>query len=125
MEIGNIWFGLPLQRTTAATEAIFLLAPRVRRARLPPPRVEVQRPQRAVARAPHSASASHFEGIFRKHQVVKGRNRDTAWFSITDDDWPAIRTGFQAWLAPANMSREEQQKRTLSELISEAREQSR
>lgn len=43
-----------------------------------------------------------FEGVFRQHMVVKGRNRDTAWYAITDQDWPAVKAGFDAWLAPAN-----------------------
>jgi hypothetical protein len=63
-----------------------------------------------------------FEGIFRKHQIVKGRNRDTAWYAITNDDWPAIRMGFETWLAPGNMDREGRQLRTLGELIAEAQQ---
>src|SRR5438067_697649 len=47
-----------------------------------------------------------FEGIFRNHMVVKGRNRDTAWYAITNDEWPAIRRGFEAWLAPSNFDDE-------------------
>jgi hypothetical protein len=53
--------------------------------------------------------------------VVKGRNRDTAWYAITDDEWPAIRTGFQAWLAAENFDHSGQQKRRLGDLIREAR----
>ncbi len=62
-----------------------------------------------------------FEGVFRKHQVVKGRNRDTAWYAITDDEWPAIRRGFQTWLAPENMDDDGRQRRSLWDLIGEAR----
>ncbi len=43
-----------------------------------------------------------YEGTFRKHSVVKGRNRDTAWYAMLDDDWPTIKRGFEAWLDPAN-----------------------
>ena len=53
--------------------------------------------------------------------IVKGRNRDTAWYAITDDEWPAIRRGFEAWLGPANMDGEGRQRRALGELIDEAR----
>jgi hypothetical protein len=58
-----------------------------------------------------------FEGIFRNHLVVKGRNRDTAWFAIADDNWPAIRAGFEAWLAADNFDSDGSQKRPLGELI--------
>ena len=64
-----------------------------------------------------------FEGIFRQHMVVKGRNRDTGWYAITDADWPAIRAGFQAWLAGENFDAEGRQRRSLEALI--ARERAR
>jgi hypothetical protein len=57
-----------------------------------------------------------FEGVFRKHQIVKGHNRDTAWYAITDDEWPAIRAGFQTWLAPENFGSDGRQIRSLGEL---------
>ena len=53
--------------------------------------------------------------------VVKGRNRDTAWFAITDDEWPAVRAGFRAWLSPENQDDAGEQKRTLGGLIAAAR----
>jgi hypothetical protein len=53
--------------------------------------------------------------------VVKGHNRDTAWFAITDDEWPAVRAGFRAWLSPDNHDDGGEQKRTLGELIADAR----
>ena len=62
-----------------------------------------------------------FEGVFRNHQVVKGRNRDTAWYAITDYDWPPIRTGFASWLAPENFDQNGIQRRPLRELIAQAR----
>jgi hypothetical protein len=55
------------------------------------------------------------EGTFRQHMVIKGRNRDTARFAITDDEWPRLRTGFEAWLAPANFDAQGRQKRRLEE----------
>jgi hypothetical protein len=56
-----------------------------------------------------------FEGVFRNHQVVKGRNRDTAWFAVIDADWPTVRTGFERWLAPENFDPSGRQRRSLSE----------
>ena len=89
MEIGHIWFGVPLQRTTAATEAIYLLARHVFDD-LGYRRLEWKcNALNAASRRAAQRFGFTFEGIFRKHQVVKGRNRDTAWYSITDDDWPA------------------------------------
>jgi hypothetical protein len=54
-----------------------------------------------------------FEGVFRQHQVVKGRNRDTAWFSILDKEWPARKRAFEEWLKPENFDLEGKQIRSL------------
>lgn len=102
IEIGHIWFGTPLQRSTAATEAIFLLATYAMD-ELGYRRFEWkcnalnERSRRAAERFGFT-----FEGIFRNHMVVKGQNRDTAWYSITDYEWPAVRSGFERWLSPGN-----------------------
>ena len=61
-----------------------------------------------------------FEGVFRQHMIIKGRNRDTAWYAITDNEWPAIRRCFEDWLAPANFDPDGRQRQSLSELIREA-----
>ena len=69
-----------------------------------------------------------FEGVFRQHRVAKGRNRDTAWFSIIDGEWPGVRAGFEAWLSPGNFDASGRQRRSLSELrarLSEAASQDR
>ena len=50
-----------------------------------------------------------FEGVFRQARVYKGRSRDTAWFSIIDSEWPAVRARFEVWLAPANFDDEGRQ----------------
>ena len=121
IEIGHIWFGLALQRTTAATEAIYLLARHAfdvlgyRRLEWKCNALNVAS-RRAAERLGFT-----FEGVFRKHQVVKGRNRDTAWYAITDDEWSAIRLGYEAWLAPENFDGDAQQKQSLGELIRVAR----
>jgi RimJ/RimL family protein N-acetyltransferase len=119
IEIGHIWFGVPLQRTTAATEAIFLLA-RHAFDDLGYRRLEWKCDAlNAASRRAAERFGFGFEGVFRNHMVVKGRNRDTAWYAITDKEWPAIRTGFQAWLAPENFNDEGLQKRRLRGLIGE------
>jgi RimJ/RimL family protein N-acetyltransferase len=119
IEIGNIWFGVSLQRTTAATEAIYLLA-RHAFDDLGYRRLEWKcNALNAASRRAAERFGFRFEGIFRKHAVVKGRNRDTAWFSITDDEWPAIREGFEDWLSPENFDADGRQKRSLGESIAE------
>ncbi len=121
IEIGHIWFGVPLQRTTAATEAIYLL---LRHAFDDLGYRRLEWKCNALNAASRRAAARYgftFEGIFRKHQVVKGRNRDTVWYAITDDEWPAIREGFERWLAAANMDGDGRQRRSLRDLVAEAR----
>jgi RimJ/RimL family protein N-acetyltransferase/ketosteroid isomerase-like protein len=102
IEIGHIWFGAPLQRTPAATETIYLLA-RHAFDDLGNRRLE-WKCDAANARSRRAAErfGFTFEGVFRQHQIVKGRNRDTAWYAMLDGDWPAVRAAFEAWLAPSN-----------------------
>jgi RimJ/RimL family protein N-acetyltransferase len=122
VEIGHIWFGRPLQRTTAATEAIYLLAARAFD-ELGYRRLEWRcNALNAASRRAAERFGFRFEGVFRKHQVIKGRNRDTAWYSMTDDEWPAVRSAFQSWLAPGNFDRDGVQKQSLRGLIADARE---
>jgi RimJ/RimL family protein N-acetyltransferase len=121
IEIGHIWFGASLRHTIAATEAIYLLAAHAfddlgyRRLEWKCDSLN-QASRRAADRF-----GFRFEGVFRRHMVVKGHNRDTAWFAITDDEWPAVRAGFRAWLSPDNHDDGGEQKRTLGELIADAR----
>jgi RimJ/RimL family protein N-acetyltransferase len=120
IEIGHIWFGQPLKRTTAATEAIYLLASHafddLGYRRLEWKCNSLNAPSRRAA----ERLGFSFEGTFRKHQVVKGRNRDTAWYAITDEQWPVIRAGFQAWLSPENLTAGGVQRRSLADLRGEA-----
>jgi RimJ/RimL family protein N-acetyltransferase len=121
IEIGHIWFASQLQRTTAATEAIYLLA-RHAFDDLGYRRLEWKcNALNAASRRAAERFGFTCEGVFRQHQVVKGRNRDTAWFAILDTDWPAIRAGFQAWLDPANFDERGGQARSLGELIATIR----
>jgi RimJ/RimL family protein N-acetyltransferase len=116
VEIGHIWFGTPLQRTAAASEAIYLLARHVFDD-LGYRRLEWKcNAENAKSRRAAERFGFTFEGVFRKHQLVKGENRDTAWFSIVDDEWPAIRAAFEAWLAPANFDAAGAQRHSLQDL---------
>jgi RimJ/RimL family protein N-acetyltransferase len=120
IEIGHLLFGAGLARTAAATETIYLLACRAFD-ELGYRRLE-WKCDAANARSRRAAQrfGFTFEGVFRHHMVVKGRNRDTAWFAIVDDDWPAVRAGFERWLAPANFTADGSQRATLEALRADA-----
>jgi RimJ/RimL family protein N-acetyltransferase len=119
VEIGHLWFGAPLQRTTAATEAIYLLA-RHAFDDLGYRRLEWKcNALNAASRRAAERFGFTFEGVFRNHQIVKGRNRNTAWYSITDGDWPAIRSAYESWLAPENFDEDGRQHHSLRELIAQ------
>jgi RimJ/RimL family protein N-acetyltransferase len=116
IEIGHIWFAPCLQATRQSTEALFLM---IRHA------VDDLRYRRVEWKCNALNEASRraalrlgftFEGIFHQHMIVKGRNRDSAWFSILDREWPEIRANFEAWLSPDNFDRQGRQRRSLSEL---------
>jgi RimJ/RimL family protein N-acetyltransferase len=101
IEVGHVYFPPELGRTTLATEAMFLMMQRA--FELGYRRYEwkcdaLNAPSRAAA----ERFGFSFEGIFRQATVYKGRNRDTAWYSILDREWPAIASAFEQWLAPAN-----------------------
>jgi RimJ/RimL family protein N-acetyltransferase len=117
IEIGHIWFAPPLQRTRAATEAIFLMCRHVfddlgyRR---------LEWKCNALNEASIAAARRFgftYEGTFRQHMVVKGRNRDTAWFSILDREWPAILAAFERWLHPDNFDAAGRQRISLRALM--------
>jgi RimJ/RimL family protein N-acetyltransferase len=116
IEIGNIYWGPLISRRPAATEAQFLFARYVFE-ELGYRRYEWKCNNR---NGPSKRAAERFgftfEGIFRHHLVVKGENRDTAWFSIIDEEWPALRSAYVAWLDSANFDREGRQKRRLEEI---------
>ena len=113
IEIGNIWFGTPLRRTTAATEAIYLLAANafdtLGYRRLEWKCNALNAPSRRAA----DRFGFRFEGVFERHMVVKGHNRDTAWYAITDDRWPGVRAAFEAWLSPSNFDADGRQRAAL------------
>jgi RimJ/RimL family protein N-acetyltransferase len=120
IEIGSIWFGASLRRTAAATEIIYLLAAHAFDA------LGYRRPEwkcdalNAASRRAAERFGFTFEGVSRRQMVVKGRNRDTAWYAIIDREWAAIRAGFKAWLAPQNQDTDGRQHRRLRELIAQS-----
>lgn len=116
MEIGHIWFGAEIQRSAIATEAIFLLQQRTFD-ELGYRRLE-WKCDNANARSRRAAERFGFtpEGLFRKHLIVKGQNRDTAWFSLLDEEWPENRAVFTAWLSPENFGGDGAQRRSLGEI---------
>jgi RimJ/RimL family protein N-acetyltransferase len=115
IEIGNIIYGAPLQRTPLGTEAQYLLT-RYAFETLGYRRYEWKC---SALNAPSRRAAERFgfsyEGTFRQHMIVKGRTRDTAWFSIIDREWPARKAAFERWLAPENFDREGRQIKKLGE----------
>ena len=114
IEVGAVTFSLALQRTTEATEAIYLLIRHVfddlgyRRLEWKC-NTENLPSRRAALRLGFS-----FEGIFRQHMVVKGQNRDTAWFSMLDHEWPRRKQAFEEWLDPANFDEQGHQLQSLT-----------
>lgn len=119
IEIGNIYWGPLISRKPAATEAQFLFMKYIFDG-LGYRRYEWKCNNR---NEPSKRAAERFgfkfEGIFRQHLVVKGENRDTAWYSIIDKEWPALRKAYEAWLDPANFDGEGRQKRRLEDFRAE------
>ena len=113
IEVGGILFSPALQRTRAATEAMYLMA-RHAFEDLEYRRYEwkcdaLNRPSmRAALRLGFA-----YEGFFRQHMIVKGRNRDTAWFSMLDSEWPARKAAFESWLSPENFDADGRQRTAL------------
>ncbi len=113
IEVGSILYSPALQRTRGATEAMYLMARHVFE-KLGYRRYEwkcdaLNTPSRRAA----LRLGFEFEGVFRQHMIVKGLNRDTAWFSMLDSEWAARRKAFEDWLAPSNFDETGQQKHAL------------
>jgi RimJ/RimL family protein N-acetyltransferase len=117
IEIGNIYWGPTIARKPAATEALYLAARHV---------FDDLGYRRFEWKCnndnqPSKTAASRFgfrhEGVFRQHMIVKGLNRDTAWFAMTDKDWKALRPGYEAWLDLANFDARGQQIRRLEDCL--------
>jgi RimJ/RimL family protein N-acetyltransferase len=116
IEVGSIIYGRGLQRTPGATEAQYLLMRHVFED-LGYRRYEwkcnaLNEPSRRAA----LRLGFTFEGIFRQHMIIRGRSRDTAWYSIIDAEWPAAQAAFERWLAPANFDAAGHQRQSLAAL---------
>jgi RimJ/RimL family protein N-acetyltransferase len=112
IEVGHINFSPRLQKTPAATEAMYLMMARA--FALGYRRYEwkcdaLNQPSCAAARR----LGFSYEGIFRQATIYKGRNRDTAWFSILDSEWPAMKAAFESWLTPDNFDDNGRQRKKL------------
>jgi RimJ/RimL family protein N-acetyltransferase len=118
IEVGHILYTPALQRTAAATEAMYLMARHVfedlgyRRYEWKCNALN-QPSRRAALRLGFS-----FEGVFRQHMIAKGHNRDTAWYSMLDSEWPARKAAFERWLSPMNFDDHGAQRCSLGELHS-------
>lgn len=115
IEVGHINFSSELQRTRAATEALFLMMQWAFEAgyrRFEWKCDALNLPSRRAAQR----LGFSYEGIFRQAAIVKGRNRDTAWFACIDREWPALREAFTAWLSPSNFKADGSQIEALSDL---------
>ncbi len=116
IEVGHIHFSTLLQKKPAATEAMFLLMKRAF------DEMGYRRYEWKcdALNEPSKMAAMRLgfkpEGVFRQHTMYKGRNRDTAWFSILDSEWPQIKQAFEAWLAPANFNADGEQVKRLIDL---------
>lgn len=98
VELGNIWYAPAAQRTRANTETVFLMLEEAFQD-LGYRRVEWKCDAlNTRSRAAALRLGFTFEGVFRQHMIIKGRNRDTAWYSILDQEWPAIRANMKRWL---------------------------
>ena len=115
IEIGNIYWGPLISRKPAATEAQYLFASYIFDT-LGYRRYEWKCNN---ANEPSKRAAERFgftfEGVFRQHMVQKGENRDTAWYSIIDSEWPALKAAYQAWLSPDNFDADGLQIRRLED----------
>ena len=113
IEIGGVYWGLPMARTPLATEALFLFA-RHAFDDLGYRRFEWKCNDRnEPSRAAATRFGFQFEGVFRQDMIIKGVNRDTAWFSIIDSEWPAMRAEYERWLNPDNFGPDGVQKTKL------------
>jgi RimJ/RimL family protein N-acetyltransferase len=115
IEVGSILFAPALQRTPGATESMYLMAKHafddLGYRRYEWKCNSLNAPSRRAA----LRLGFKFEGIFRKHMIIKGRNRDTAWYSMTDEEWPSRKRAFEKWLDPSNFDANGRQLRSLSE----------
>lgn len=115
IEVGHINFSPALSRTRAATEAMFLMMQWAFEAGYRRYEWKCNALNLTSRRAAQRLGLS-YEGVFRQATVVKGHNRDTAWFAAIDKEWPALKEAFEAWLAPSNFDAAGRQRERLGDL---------
>ena len=115
IEVGHIAMAPILQRTRAATEALYLTMQWAFDAGYRRFEWKCNALNLASRRAAQRLGLS-YEGVFRQAAVIKGRNRDTAWFASIDSEWPALQEAFEMWLSPANFDADGRQNERLSDL---------
>jgi len=115
IEVGHICIAPVMQRGVAVTEAMFLMMDWAFSAGYRRYEWKCNALNLASRRAAERLGFS-FEGVFRNHMVIKGRNRDTAWFAVIDSEWSALREAFAVWLDPANFDTDGRQRERLSDL---------
>ncbi|MEH6390782.1 MAG: GNAT family protein [Sulfitobacter sp.] len=115
IEVGSITYGPALQRTRGATEAMFLMMEWAFEAGYRRYEWKCNALNLPSRRAAQRLGFS-YEGIFRQAAVVKGRNRDTAWFAMIDSEWPGLKEAFEAWLSPSNFDDAGMQRERLGDL---------
>jgi RimJ/RimL family protein N-acetyltransferase len=115
-EIGNIYWGPDLSRTPGATEAMYLFGKTIFDLGYRRYEWKCNNNNEPSKRAAERFGFT-FEGIFRQHMIQKGQNRDTAWFSMLDSEWPALEAAYDAWLDPANFDETGKQKRRLQDMV--------
>lgn len=115
IEVGQINFARPLQRTRAATEAMYLMMRWAYEAGYRRYEWKCNALNLGSRRAAERLGFS-YEGVFRQAAMVKGRNRDTAWFASIDAEWPMLCAAFETWLSPANFDAQGRQRQRLSHL---------
>jgi RimJ/RimL family protein N-acetyltransferase len=121
IEVGHLAYSPLLQRTAAATEAMYQMMKRVFDLGYRRYEWKCNALNSASRRAAQRLGFT-FEGVFRQAVLSKGRNRDTAWYSILDSEWPAMRAAYEAWLDPANFDEHGVQRRPLGAFVSSASE---
>jgi len=117
VEVGHVYFSPLLQRTPAATEAMYLMMQRA--FELGYRRYEWKCDSlNAASRAAAQRFGFSYEGVFRQATVYKGRSRDTAWYACIDSEWPALKAAYEQWLDPSNFDAAGRQRAQLGELTS-------
>ena len=118
IEVGNVYFSHQMKQSTASTEVIYLLLKTCFEQgfrRVEWKCDELNQPSKRAA----LRFGFQYEGTFRQDRIAKGRNRNTAWFSILDEEWSSLEMVYQQWLSPENFDMDGKQKKRLSDLTTQ------